>query len=156
VLAIASMGVMAEEVGKIEAQGAEMKRLRDLFEARLLREISDVSITGGEALRLPNTSSLVIPGVDGETLLMNLDLKGYAVSTGAACSSGSPEPSPVLLAMGLARTEAQASMRIGLGWSTTEEQLNDFIDALKDVAARLREISGYRAAGQEKAPGGVL
>jgi cysteine desulfurase len=71
---------------------------------------------------------------------MNLDMRGFEVSTGAACSSGSPEPSPVLLAMGLSRSEAQASLRIGLGWENTKEEIEMFIDALKEVVSHLRSF----------------
>ena len=119
-----------------------MKVMRDEFEARVLAEIPGSSVTGSIGERLPNTSSLILPGVDGETLLMNMDLRGYAVSTGAACSSGSPEPSPVLLAMGLSRQEAQNSLRVGLGWSTTPEQMAKFTETLKEVVAHIRSFEG--------------
>jgi cysteine desulfurase len=140
ILAIASLGHMCSKKEEVAVRAEEMKVLRDHFEKRVLAEIEGVSITGGEAPRLPNTSSLLIPQVDGEILLMNLDLKGFSVSTGAACSSGSPEPSPVLLAMGLSRAEAQSSMRVGLGWSTTREQVDRFVDTLVQVVRHLRAI----------------
>lgn len=141
-LAICSLGAMAEHaVTEIAERALAMRALRDGFEERVLREISDVSITARESSRLPNTSSLVIPGVDGETLLMNLDMRGFAVSTGAACSSGSPEPSSVLLAMGLSRAEAQSSLRLGLGWGTTVEQMNRFLESLKQVVDHLRSFA---------------
>jgi cysteine desulfurase len=140
VLAICSLGAMAEHAEEIAERAEALRVLRNEFEERVLAEISETSVTGGEGERLPNTSSLIIPRVDGETLLMNLDLRGYAVSTGAACSSGSPEPSPVLLAMGLTRQEAQNSLRVGLGWGTTHEQLHAFIDTLKEVVAHIRSF----------------
>ena len=84
----------------------------------------------------------MIDGVDGETLLMSLDMEGFAVSTGAACSSGSPEPSPVLLAMGLTRKEAQSSLRVSLGWGSTEESLKKFVKVLLDTVKRLRALEG--------------
>lgn len=140
VLGIGCLGVMAEKLGEVSEQAAKLAQLRDFLETRLLAEISDVRITAGESPRLPNTSSLVIPGVDGETLLMSLDIKGYAVSTGAACSSGNPDPSPVLLAMGLSREEAQSSLRVSLGWSNTREQVEAFVETLKGVVQRLRAI----------------
>jgi cysteine desulfurase len=90
--------------------------------------------------RLPNTSSFVIDDVDGESLLINLDMAGVSVSTGAACSSGSPEPSPVLLAMGLKRFEAQSSLRISLGWDTTQAEVDQFLEILKNVVKRLRTL----------------
>ncbi|HEY8269902.1 MAG TPA: cysteine desulfurase family protein [Pseudobdellovibrionaceae bacterium] len=140
VLGIACLGVMAEKLSQVSTHVAQVAGLRDHLESRILREIKSVTITAGENPRLPNTSSLVIQGVDGETLLMNLDIKGYAVSTGAACSSGNPEPSPVLLAMGLSRDEAQSSLRLSLGWSTTREQVDDFVEILKPIVERLRLI----------------
>lgn len=140
-LSIASLGEMCRRAGEIPAQSERLRALRDQMEARICREISGVTITGCEAPRLPNTSSLVLDAVDGETLLMNLDVRGFAVSTGAACSSGSPEPSPVLLAMGLTRDEAQSSLRLSLGWGTEAEDIDLFIDELKAVVARLR---GFR------------
>lgn len=118
----------------------QMTELRDYFESKLMEELPLVSITAGESPRLPNTSSLVIAGVDGETLLMRLDLAGFAVSTGAACSSGSPEPSPVLLAMGLSRAEAQSSLRVSLGWETTREDIERFIAVLKNIVLHLRSL----------------
>jgi cysteine desulfurase len=142
-LAIAALGMMSEQKEMVAVKAEEMGKLRDHFEARVLAEIPFVTITGPDAPRLPNTSSLVISGVDGEMLLMNLDIKGFSVSTGAACSSGSPEPSPVLLAMGLSRAEAQSSLRVGLGWSTTLEQIDLFTDALIGVVDHLRIVGGF-------------
>jgi cysteine desulfurase len=98
---------------------------------------------------LPNTSSLVIDNVDGETLLMSMDIKGYAVSTGAACSSGNPEPSPVLLAMGLSSEEAQSSLRVSLGWENTLAEVDQFVDALKLVVERLRAIESASESESE-------
>lgn len=137
-LAIASLGYMCGKRAEIATQGERLGALRDHMEARIVREIEGVQITGADHPRLPNTSSLVLAGVDGETLLMNLDVRGFAVSTGAACSSGSPEPSPVLLAMGLSREEAQSSLRLSLGWETTADDVAYFVDELKAVVARLR------------------
>jgi cysteine desulfurase len=141
VLGIACLGVMSEKLSEVANRSQETARLRDHMEKRILAEIENVSVTAGEGPRLANTSSLVIPGVDGETMLMSLDIKGYAVSTGAACSSGNPEPSPVLLAMGLTRDEAQSSLRLSLGWSNNQEQVDAFVETLKAVVERLRAIN---------------
>ncbi len=149
VLAIASLGYMASKAGEIGTRAAEMARLRDRFEMEVLTCIGDVSINGAGEKRLPSTSSLLIPGTDGETMLMALDMEGFAVSTGAACSSGSPEPSPVLLAMGLTRAEAQCSLRVGVGWGTTDSDIDRFILVLKKVVDRLRGLKGYQV-GQVK------
>ena len=137
-LGIASLGAMCGRRGEVEGQSARLRLLRDHLERRILSEIADTHVTGPESERLPNTSSLVLEGVDGETLLMNLDVRGFAVSTGAACSSGNPEPSPTLLAMGLSRDEAQSSLRLSLGWPNTAEEVDRFVDELKIVVARLR------------------
>jgi cysteine desulfurase len=140
-LGIFSLGVMAGEAAKVSVQAFETMKLRDHLEKRILSEISQVTVTHAQAPRLPNTSSFVLDGVDGETLLMSLDVKGFAVSTGAACSSGSPEPSPGLLAMGLTRRQAQNSLRVSLGWENTLEEVDDFVDVLISVVERLRELN---------------
>lgn len=140
VLGIACLGVMAEKLSEVDSHAKSIAELRDHLEKRILTEISGATVTASESPRLPNTSSLVIPGVDGETMLMSLDIKGYAVSTGAACSSGNPEPSPVLLAMGLSRKEAQNSLRVSLGWGNSLTQVDEFVETLKAVVERLRQI----------------
>jgi len=139
-LAIAALASMCELKDDVARHAETMRELRDHLEKRIFSEITHVRVTGADSPRVPNTSSLIVPGVDGEILLMNLDLKGFAVSTGAACSSGSPEPSPVLLAMGLSRREAQSSLRVGLGWSTTREEVDRFVDTLVGVVSHLRSI----------------
>jgi len=138
--AIAALGEMCSAVNRrrIFAEALRLRQLRDHMEARILREIPDVRLTGHEGVRLPNTSNMTIKDVDGETLLMNLDVHGFAVSTGAACSSGNPEPSPTLLAMGLTRAEAQSSLRLSLGWETTAGEIEEFVTVLKATVVRLR------------------
>lgn len=140
ILGISSLQVMLSELSKLDEINQKILKLRDQMESEISEKISGVTITGKDSPRLANTSSLVISGVDGETLLMSLDLLGFSVSTGAACSSGSPEPSPVLLAMGLTRQEAQNSLRIGLGWMTTHEDIQKFISALETVVQRIRSV----------------
>ncbi|MCK6597695.1 MAG: cysteine desulfurase [Bdellovibrionaceae bacterium] len=137
---IASMGYMLELMAKEKNKILTMQLLRDDFEKQVLQRISDVRITGAKAPRLANTSHMMIDGVDGETLLMNLDLEGFPVSTGAACSSGNPEPSPVLLSMGFTRDQAQSSLRVSLGWGTEKQQLDLFVETLEKIVKRLREI----------------
>ena len=140
-LAIASLGFMCGMKDQVEVQGLRLRGLRDHLESRIVNEIGGALLTGAEGNRLPGTSNLTLAGVDGETLLMNLDVRGFAVSTGAACSSGNPEPSPVLLAIGLSRAEAQSSLRLSLGWGTTEDEVNEFVDVLKSVVERLRGLN---------------
>lgn len=141
ILGIASLGVMLDQLSEVSQKETELKKLRDYFEAEVKSQIPNVSITCENSKRLANTSSLVISGVDGETLLVSLDLKGFAVSTGAACSSGNPEPSPVLLAVGLTRQEAQNSLRVSFGWTTTQEHVDLFIHQLVEIVAHLRSVN---------------
>jgi len=147
-LAIAALGVMAKRLPEVAVRADQMKDLRDHMEAELGSRIEGFSVTGDGVRRLPGSMSAIIPGVDGETLLMNLDMKGFAVSTGAACSSGSPEPSPTLLAMGLTRQQAQNSLRVGLGWTTSKAEVGQFIDALVKTVVKLRSFE--HGAGQQK------
>lgn len=140
-LGIAAFGEAIRLLSGLSMEASRLRELRDYFEARVLEEIPESSVTAFETERLPGTSSLILAGVDGETMLMSLDLKGFAVSTGAACSSGNPEPSPVLLAIGLSRGEAQNSLRVSFGRENTREQVDAFVEALKSVVIRLRQIS---------------
>jgi cysteine desulfurase len=127
-----------------DASASECKRLqnlRDKFEAQIISAVPRVKINGASAPRVPNTSSLSFDSVDGESIVLGLDLRGIYVSTGSACSTGDPEPSHVLLAMGLSPKEAQGSIRISLGKDTREEDINTVVDALRDTVTRLRGIS---------------
>lgn len=141
VTGIAALNIVLDELVHAEDKIIKMKNLRNLMEDLIIEGITDTRITARVGARICNTSSLVIDDVDGETLLMTLDLKGYSVSTGAACSSGNPEPSPVLLAMGLSKAEAQSSLRVSLGWTTSEEQIRRFVLVLTETVAKLREIN---------------
>ncbi len=140
-IGIWALGKMASRSREIFFQTERLQVLRDQMETTIKAEIPAVLINHESALRLSNTSSMVLEGMDGETLLMSLDVQGFAVSTGAACSSGNPEPSPVLLSLGLTRDQAQASLRVSLGWTTTPEQVSLFIEALKAIVPRLRMLA---------------
>ncbi|OFZ29633.1 MAG: cysteine desulfurase [Bdellovibrionales bacterium RIFCSPHIGHO2_01_FULL_40_29] len=140
ILGIASLGIVLDSFGQADRKILEMTRLRDLMEKMILEKIPRVTVTAQKSPRLSNTSSLIIDDADGETMLMSLDLKGFSVSTGAACSSGNPEPSPVLLALGLTRAEAQHSLRISLGWGTDESQIQKFVSTLTEVVEKLRAL----------------
>lgn len=140
-LAIASLAAMSDRLKQVEAKLVEIQALRDELESKVLSCISGAKITGKNGKRLSNTSSIVLENVDGETLLMNLDMEGVCVSTGAACSSGSQEPSPSLRAMGLTREEAQSSLRISLGWHTTSQEVSQFCEILQKTVARIRQFS---------------
>ncbi len=112
--------------------------LRDRLITRVLAGVPDVVLTGHPTERLPNNASFCIPGTEGEALIVALDLEGFAVSSGSACTSGETEPSHVLLALGLDRELAKGSLRVTVGRSTTAEQVDAFVDALARVVARLR------------------
>jgi cysteine desulfurase len=118
-----------------------MTGMRDRLEATLLRAVAESGINGLGTLRVPNTSSIYFDGLDGEALVIALDLKGLAVSSGAACSSGAVEPSHVLLAMGMPKARARCSLRISLGKQTTEEDIDFALKVIPEGVARLREIS---------------
>ena len=98
-------------------------------------------MNGGGANRTPNTANIYFDGVDGEAMLIALDLRGFAVSTGSACSSGAVTPSHVLTAMGLSADRARSSLRFSLGRSTTGEQVDALIEAVEASVAHLRRIS---------------
>ncbi|OFZ11800.1 MAG: hypothetical protein A2Z20_05580 [Bdellovibrionales bacterium RBG_16_40_8] len=140
-LSIAAFGHIATLLSHdIEMHKNNMTRLRIEMEAEILKRISGVHFTGDGVDRLPNTSSFIVDDIDGESLLINLDMHGVSVSTGAACSSGSSEPSHVLLAMGLTRAEAQRSLRISIGWCTTSDEIAKFLEIFVEVVAQLRRL----------------
>jgi cysteine desulfurase len=119
----------------------DMAALRNRLESSILGSVDDSGINGQDAPRVPNTSSIYFDHVEGEALVIALDLKGLAVSSGAACSSGAIEPSHVLLAMGLSQQRARGSLRLSLGKQTTKEEVDFAIQIIPETVARLREIS---------------
>lgn len=121
--------------------GKRISALRDQLESGLLARISDVRINGAGAPRTPNTSNLTFSGVEGEALLIALDLNGLAVSTGAACSSGTVEPSHVLTAIGLPTEEARGSLRFSLGRHTTAAEIEFALQVVPTAVAQLRALS---------------
>jgi len=134
----------AAEIAKewLERGGpAEMGAARDRLQTALLNSIDEAGINGDGARRVPNTTNLWVEHVEGEALVIALDLKGLAVSSGAACSSGAIEPSHVLLAMGLPQQRARGSIRISLGKQTSREDLEFAIGVIPETVSRLREIS---------------
>lgn len=148
-LAIASLAQMTEQAHLVETKRVDCESLRNYMEQKILAEIPNIQVIGKDIKRLPNTSCMIVAGVSGETLLMNLDLKGFSVSTGSACSSGNPEPSAALLSMGITRDEAQSSLRVSLGWHTTASDIDSFVVSLKDIVNRLRKISQTRQIESE-------
>lgn len=140
VLAIASMGEMAKRIPQEFNRWEKVEQMRDFFEQSLTAQIDHIDFVASQALRLPNTSLSIIYGVDSENLLMNLDLKGFEVSTGSACSSGSPEPNPILLAMDYKHEEALSSLRVSLGKDNTFAEVNAFLKALNELIPYLRRF----------------
>lgn len=122
-------------------ENRRLASLRDRLEQSVLDRIPDTRVNGAGAPRVPNTTNIRFDGIDSDALLIALDLKGFAVSSGAACSSGAPEPSHVLLAMGLSRLEARSSIRFSLGRSNTVEQVDALVEALVDSVAHLRKLA---------------
>jgi cysteine desulfurase len=119
----------------------EMARLRDRLESAIFDEVEAAGVNGLGAQRVPNTASLYFDYIEGEALVIALDLKGLAVSTGAACSSGAIEPSHVLTAMGLRPDRARSSIRFSLGQQNTAEDVERAIELVPSAVARLRELS---------------
>ncbi len=115
--------------------------LRDRLEHGILRRVPDARINGSREQRLPNTTNIRFEGIEGEAVVIALDLRGYAVSSGSACSSGAVEPSHVLLAMGLRPEDARSSVRFSLGPGNTEQEVDGLIDAVQASVAHLRRIS---------------
>jgi cysteine desulfurase len=119
----------------------KMGAMRDRLQQGILAQVDEAAVNGDGAARVPNTTNIHFDHIDGEALVIALDLKGLAVSTGAACSSGAIEPSHVLLAMGLRPDQARASIRFSLGKQTVEEDIDYALALVPETVARLREIS---------------
>ncbi len=152
VAGIVGLGKAAELARKSFAEDARrVSALRNELERGLLARVPDSRVNGGGAPRTPNTTNLVFPGVEGEALLIALDLKGLACSTGAACSSGAVEPSHVLTAIGLPPEDARASLRFSLGRHTTQADIDFALTVVPAAVAQLRELSPtyQKAAARE-------
>ncbi len=121
---------------------ASVSDVRDSFEVKLKDAIPSTVFFGKNKKRTPNTSMFCIPGLEGETLLMQMDLMGFAVASGSACSSGKREPSHVLLAMGAPDFQARSSLRISFGVDAEEPVCEALVSALLKVKARLKSMSG--------------
>src|SRR5213594_1051813 len=120
-------------------ESARQAALRDRIISGVQARVPDAVLNGHPTERLPNNASFCIPGTDGESLIVAMDLEGFAVSSGSACTSGETEPSQVLLALGLDRELAKGSLRVTVGRSTTEADVDRFVDALSRVVTRLRD-----------------
>jgi len=158
VAGIVGLGKAAElaRLGLADGKVAKIETLRDRLEKTILHNIDLVAVNGGGAARTPNTANLSFDCIEGEAMVIAMDLKGLSVSTGAACSSGAIEPSHVLTAMGLSPDRARGSIRFSLGKQTTDEDVDFALELVPEVVARLREISPvYKKAAVSSQPSAV-
>jgi cysteine desulfurase len=154
---IVGLGKAAELSRKLLAEDTtRIRALRDRLEVSLLDRIPGVRVSGDRDKRVPNTTNMTFSGAGGEALLISLDLQGIACSTGAACSSGSTEPSHVLLAAGLSADEARSSLRFSLGRQTTAEEIDRAIAVIPAVVERLRALSPRAGEPQQESHAAVV
>lgn len=139
---IIGFGIAAKEAGRHMLQNAEKeRRLRNYLVRRILKEIPYVRLNGSSVKRLPNNANFGFQFVDGESLLILLDHEGICASAASACSTGSKEPSHVLMALGMPRELAYGTLRITLSASNTKEEMDYVIDKIKEGVRKLRELS---------------
>lgn len=142
---IAGIVGMAKALSLANSELAENQKrigaLRDYLIDNVLSRFEDVQLNGDRNRRLPGNANFSFKYIEGESLLLNLDLKGIAASSGSACTSGSLEPSHVLLAMGICHEIAHGSLRLTLGKSTTKEEIDYFLEVLPEIVAKLRAMS---------------
>lgn len=137
-----ALGFAAEQARvNLETEAPSLRALRERLEKGILDRVPRAFVNADGAPRVPNTANIRIEGIEGEAMVIALDLAGFAVSSGAACSSGAVEPSHVLTAIGLAPEDARSSLRFSLGRSNTEEQVDALVEAVAEAAARLRKLS---------------
>ena len=127
--------------GEMADEAVQFTALRDRLIEGLLARIEDIRLNGHPRRRLPNNVNVSIRYIEGESMLLNLDMEGIAASTGSACSSSSLEPSHVLLALGLSHEEAHGSLRFSLGRETTGEDIERVLEVLPPIVAKLRAMS---------------
>jgi cysteine desulfurase len=136
------LGKAAElAAASLEHDATRISAQRDDLERGLLQRVPQSRVNAGLAPRTPNTANILFPGVDGEALLIALDLKGLSCSTGSACSSGAVEPSHVLTAIGLTPAEARSSLRFSFGRHTSRQEIDAALLTIPQVVEQLREIS---------------
>jgi cysteine desulfurase len=140
VAAIVGMGEALSQIASLKSHhyDKKIKALRDELVATVLEEVPGAKLNGALDNRLPNNANFLFPAVDAESLIIALDQEGIAVSSGSACSTRAMQPSHVLLALGLSREEARSSIRITLGKSTTEKEIEVFLKSLTTIVKRIR------------------
>ena len=150
---IVALGKAAELATQAFERGDDknMSALRDRLQQGILAQVEGTGVNGDGALRVPNTSNIYFDHIDGESMVISLDLHGLAVSAGAACSSGAIEASHVLTSMGLRSDRARASVRFSLGKQSTPEEIDIALALVPETVARLRELSPeYKNAAMSK------
>ncbi|WP_425061186.1 Cysteine desulfurase IscS [Sporomusa carbonis] len=144
----------AAEIAKrdMEKKVTYIQGLRDKLIAGVMEKIPHVKLNGHPECRMPGNANFSFLYIEGESLLLNLDLKGIAASSGSACTSGSLDPSHVLLAMGLTHEVAHGSLRVSLGRGNTEEDINYFLEVVPEIVERLRSMSPLYGSAAEFKP----
>jgi cysteine desulfurase len=138
---IVGLGAAAELAARtLDSEGKRLSELRDRLERGIVERVDLTAVNGGPP-RVPNTTSVRFDHIEGEALLIALDLRGFAVSSGAACSSGAVRPSHVLTAVGLSAEQAKSTLRFSLGKQTTAEHVDALLEAIPAVVGRLRSLS---------------
>ncbi len=130
---------MARE--KLETEGLRLRSLRDKFESSVFEMIPDAHLNGNKEIRLPNISNISFGSIEGEALLINLDMQGIAVSTGSACSSGSLEPSPIIKALGREDQLARGAIRFSFGRNNNDEDVERTLAILPQAVENLRRLA---------------
>ncbi|HZP22837.1 MAG TPA: cysteine desulfurase family protein [Terriglobales bacterium] len=140
---IVGLGKAAEiaRAGFTDGSVARIAELRDRLEKTMVERVEQVAVNSGEAARVPNTTNISFDCIEGEAMVIALDLKGLSISTGAACSSGAIDPSHVLTAMGVSAERARGSIRFSLGKQTTSDDVEFALNLVPEAVARLRELS---------------
>lgn len=146
---IVALGAACESASLSLAKGSgRIAGLRDRLESGILERIPDASINGSHGSRLPNITNISFNGVEGEGLLISLDMQGVAVSTGSACSSGSLEPSPVIRALGHGDEIARSAIRFSLGPQNTEAEIDRVLEVLPRSVENLRRLAPHKATAK--------
>ncbi len=141
---IVGLGKAAEIAGQqMSGEAKRLRHLRDRLIEGLLETMEHIRLNGHPERRLPNNVNVSVDFVEGESVLLNLDLEGICASTGSACSSSSLKPSHALLALGLSPELAHGSLRFSLGWENTEEDVERVLEVLPGIVARLRAMSPF-------------
>ena len=148
IVALGKAAELAEQ--ELEAESARLMALRNKLKAGIIATIPDIKINGNQEHTLPNTLNVSFTGAEGESILLYMDLEGIAVSTGSACSTGSLEPSHVLMATGVDAELAHGSIRFSLGRENTEEDIDYVLEKLPPIIERIRKMSTVYKKGETK------